>query len=358
MTALALGMVRAAAVAPAVLGAAAVPGTAVPPADPRLGIHVTDQSPDVPRHTFGVERLWDSGAIWCRMNPAPGVWDFSPLLSQLDAAAGRGAHTAIVVLGFPPAHAVADIPAAAYPAEAGWLCPDQGFASLLPSDAAWDDYVTRITDQVATWRAAHPQVAVQFQVWNEPAVGWFLRPDQDPRRLVALAARARTIVGQRAPGALVISPSIVVNTSPHRERWQRRFVSATTRWSREHAQRLFDVWAIHLYPTGNDLQQLWGAERGYLAIMNDLTATIAPGRQPGDQVWVTEINANVWITAPPVQVLSSADQAAFVHMVALDTAARGIPVVVWYRWHYDPWQHGNGQIVFSPESPLVTAWRG
>ena len=41
---------------------------------------------------------------------------------------------------------------------------------------------------------------------------------------------------------------------------------------------------------------------------------------------------------------------------AHDTAARGIPIVVWYRWHYDPWQLGSGQIVFSPDSPALAAW--
>ncbi len=342
-----LGAVGAPIKAPAFMGATARAGSAVPQADPRLGMHFPDAN-GAPAHTFGVERLWDTGANWCRMNPAPGVWDFTPLLSQLDGAASRGAHTAIVVLGFPPQHAVTGTP---NPGEAIWLCPQPGYASLLPSNPVWDDYVTRIADQVTAWRTTHPEVAVHFQVWNEPAAAWFLSPDQRPARLVALAVRARTILGQHAPGSLLVSPSIVANTSLRRAVWQREFVAAAAArgW-------VFDVWAVHLYPKGGTLAELWSGPEGYLARLTDVADTVAPGRQPGDQLWITEINANVAILAAPVQVLTDQDQAAFVQLVAHDTAARGIPIVVWYRWHYDPWQLGSGQIVFSPDSPALAAW--
>lgn len=340
---LGLGAVGAPAKAPQFMGAAARPGSAVPQADPRFGIHVTgSESP--PPYTFGVQRLWDSGAIWCRMNPAPGVWDFTPLLSQLDGAAARGAHTAIVVLGFPPEHAVPG--SRPNSGEASWLCPTRGFASVLPADPVWDDYVARTADQVAAWRATHPQVAVAFQVWNEPALTWFLQGS--PQRLVELAGRARAIVTQHAPGAQLISPPIVANTEPRRARWQQRFVAASA------GQQLFHVWAVHVYPVGETLLPLWA---DYTARLNDVLATVAPARMPGDQVWITEINANVAIASPPLQVLSPEDQATFVQMVAHDTTARGIPVVVWYRWLYDPWQLGNGQIVFGPDAPTVAAWQ-
>ena len=324
--------------------AAALFASTVPQADPRFGIHLANLEPP-PAHTFGVERLWDSGAIWCRMNPAPGVWDFTPLLTQLDGAASRGAHTAIVVLGFPPQHASDGV---VNPGEAPWLCPAPGYASVLPGNAVWDDYVTRTADQVAAWRALHPEVAVQFQVWNEPALRWFLRDDQKPARLVELAARARRIVAEHAPGSLLISPSIVANSSERRARWQQAFVEAAR------GRAIFDIWALHVYPLGASLVPLWA---DYTARLDDVLATVQPARQPGDQVWITEINANVAINAPPVQVLSEQDQVAFVQMVSHDTVARGIPVVVWYRWQYNPWQMGNGQIVFSALSPTIAAWR-
>ena len=123
-----------------------------------------------------------------------------------------------------------------------------------------------------------------------------------------------------------------------------------------HGDWVFDVWAVHLYPKGGTLAELWSGPEGYLARLTDVADTVAPGRQPGDQLWITEINANVAILAAPVQVLTDQDQAAFVQLVAHDTAARGIPIVVWYRWHYDPWQLGSGQIVFSPDSPALAAW--
>ncbi len=324
-------------------------------ADPRLGIHITPGTPDVPpAGLFGVERLWDTGALWCRMNPQPGVWDFSPLTTQLDAAAGRGATRAIVVLGFPPAHAVSGPP---NPGQAAWLCPEPGTATMLPTDDVWQDYVRRTAQAVAAWRTTHPLTVVHFQVWNEPALAWFLRRDEPAGRLVDLAAQARTLVQSIVPGALLISPSIVANTSAHRARWQGEFVASASKWVDSHGGFLFDVWAVHVYPVGATFEEVWSGPKGYLVRMDDLLTTIAPGRRSGDQVWITEINANIAVSVAPAAVLSDTDQAAFVESVAQDTLTRGIPVVVWYRWHYDPWSLGHGQIVLSGSSAAMGAWR-
>lgn len=328
----------------------------VPRGDTRFGIHANPDAPDSPpAGVFGVERIWDTGATWCRLNPAPGVWDFTPMLAQLEAAARRGARSAIVVLGFPPPHAVAG---PGNPAEAGWLCPQPGFASILPSDPAWDEYVQLTVAQVSAWRVAHPDLAVHFQVWNEPAVPWFLAPGQPPQRLVDLAARARSIVQAALPDALLISPSVVRGRTPQKVQWQAQFVEAARVWSTANGQRLFDVWAVHAYPVGATFDEVFSGTEGYLAEMDDVLRTVTTGRVAGDQVWVTEINANIAFTGAPASVLAEIDQARFVQAVAADTAARGIPVVVWYRWHYDPWQAGSGQIVFSGQSAAMSAWTG
>ena len=168
-------------VAPIVPQASVATASPIPRGDMRFGIHPNpDAADNPPAGVFGVERIWDTGVTWCRLNPAPGVWDFSPLVSQLEAAARRGAGSAIVVLGFPPPHAGAGV---ANPAEAGWMCPQPGYASILPPAAAWDEYVQLTVAQVAAWRSAHPDVVVHFQVWNEPGVLWFLGEGQQPARL-------------------------------------------------------------------------------------------------------------------------------------------------------------------------------
>lgn len=327
---------------PANVHGGVVVGSALPPGDMRVGIHPNpDAAEPVLAGEFGVERLWDTGAIWCRLNPQPGVWDFTPLISQLDAAAMRRAQAAVVVLGFPPSHAVQGVP---NPGEAPWLCPQPGYASLLPSDAVWDDYVMRTVAEVHAWRLGHPQVAVHFQVWNEPAVRWFLAADQQPQRLVQLAIRARSIVRATMPDAYLISPSIVAE----RARWQQRFVVEAAR------QIVFDVWSVHLYPRGSTFDEVWA---DYAWAMDDVTARIAPGRQLGDRLWITEINANIAVQGPPRVVLPDADQARFVEAVAGDAAGRGIDTVVWYRWHYDPYLPGSGQIVLSGQSAAMSALR-
>lgn len=323
--------------------------------NPGVGIHTNPNAVDSPPvGVFGVERLWDTGAIWCRMNPEPGVWDFEPLTSQLDAAAARGAVSAIVVLGFPPSHAGDGV---ANPGQANWLCPEQGLATVLPTDEVWQDYLHRTVEVVAAWRTSHPLVTVHFQVWNEPALAWFLRRDQKPQRLVELAAAARTLVQATVPGALLLSPPMVPRTNAHRARWQQAFVTEASQWVDAHGGFLFDVWTVHVYPVGTDFAQVWSGPQGYQVRMNDVMGLIGPGRRSGDQVWVTEINANIAFDAPPTQVLSEADQAAFVQAVGQDAVLRGIPVVVWYRWHYDPWGLGNGQVVFSGSSAAMGAWR-
>jgi Glycosyl hydrolase catalytic core len=323
--------------------------------DPGVGIHANPDAPDVPPvGVFGTERLWDTGAIWCRMNPQPGVWDFTPLTSQLDAAAARGAVSAIVVLGFPPGHVSDGVP---NPGQANWLCPEQGLATQAPSDEVWQDYLHRTAEVVAAWRTTHPLLTVHFQVWNEPALAWFLRRDQRPQRLVELAAQARSIVQATVPGALILSPPMMPRTTAHRMRWQEEFVTAASTWVDTHGGFLFDVWTVHVYPVGADFAQVWSGPQGYLVRIDDVMSLIGPGRRSGDQVWITEINANIAFKAPATQVLSDADQVAFVQAVGQDAALRGIPVVVWYRWHYDPWGLGNGQIVLSGSSAAMGAWR-
>jgi len=293
-----------------------------------------------------VERLWDTGALWCRMNPAPGVWDFTALTSQLDAAQSRGSRSVIVVLGFPPAHAVAGAPNAG---QAPWLCPEQGYASLLPGDGVWDDYVGRTVEQVRAWQVAHAGTAVHFQIWNEPAVTWFLSQDQSPQRLVDLARRARPIVKAALPGSLLVSPSIVPSRTAPKAAWQQAFVAAVA------GESLFDVWAMHLYPVGGTSEQLWA---DYVWARDDVIATLEPARRAGDQVWVTEINANIAFSAPPSAVLSDPQQVQFVQAVSADLAAHAVAVVVWYRWHYDPWQVGSGQVVLADGSAALQALRG
>jgi hypothetical protein len=327
----------------------------VPTGDPRFGIHPSPGGGDSPPvGVFGVERLWDTGVIWCRMNPQPGVWDFTALTTQLSEAARRGARDVIVVLGFPPPHALADMPSASlrYGREAPWICPTTGYASILPNDAVWQEYIQRTAEQVRAWQGQHAQTAVHFQVWNEPAVPWFLRPDQSPERMVELAAQARETLRATLPGALLLSPSIVTNSTEAKKQWQAAFVEAARRWS-SRGDPLFDVWATHLYPVGRTFEQVWS---GYLADRSDVMATIAPGRLPGDRVWITEINANIAFTAPPREVLSDADQARFVQSVAADTLNRGVGLVVWYRWNYDPWQVGHGQIVLSRQTSAMGSW--
>ena len=233
------------------------------------------------------------------------------------------------------------------------MCPDVGRSSILPGDSVWQDYLLRTADAVATWRAAHPFVQVHFQVWNEPAVRWFLRKGETPERLVELAAQARIIVRSKVPGALLLSPPLVANTTQARAQWQHTFVAASAAWSDARGEGLFDVWAANVYPQGATFAELWSGPLGYESRINDVLSTIAPGKRPGNQVWITEINANIALLTPPAQVLSEADQAAFVRAVTQDARQRGITVVVWYRWNYDPWRQGSGQVVFNGSSSAM-----
>lgn len=336
---------------PLSLGATASAAGGPRQANQAVGIHVSPDAPDTPPvGVFGVERLWDTGALWCRMNPEPGLWDFGPLNSQLDAAASRGAHHAIVVLGFPPAHAVSGEP---NPGEAPWMCPSSGYSSALPTDEVWQDYLQRTVDAVAAWRTANPLVQVHFQVWNEPAVRWFLRRGETPERLVELAAQARLIVRGKLSGSVMLSPPIVANSTADRAQWQQSFVAASGAWSDARSESLFDVWTANVYPQGATFDELWSGPLGYVSRVTDVMTTIGPGIRTGNQVWITEINANISLLSPPTQVLSDADQAAFVRAVTRDARQRGIGVVVWYRWHYDPWRQGSGQVVFNGSSSAL-----
>jgi hypothetical protein len=123
---------------------------------------------------FGLLRLWDSRAVWWKMENDP-----TALSANLNYAERVGADT-ILVFGEPPASALL----------AG--------KSKMPTKDAWLSFVR----QIARERIRY------VELWNEPAEGYW---DGSPEELVEYCKLAYPILS--ATGKTVLSPSITLTTN-------------------------------------------------------------------------------------------------------------------------------------------------
>lgn len=315
-------------------------------ANPDVGIHPleTDEgNTTIPADTFGVERLWDTATTWCDVNPQPGVWEWEHYDAYLRQADSRGVSTLIVVLGFPPPHAVPDSTAREHrnPKQAPWLCGGTSeTVTNYPSPSQWRRYTKMMIEHTHVWAETNGSgMRFAWQIWNEPGVRWF-KPDTAPAEpLIELSEQVRELVDDKYAGDVLVAPSFVPCSTTTCRQWQNQFVTLTESWERKKNTSLFDAWSAQLYPAGGTVAELkesfhtlWDSVEGFF-----------PKKS---LVWVTEVNANVTFNGIPAEPLRAEQQKLFVRYVTNQFDKAGVGKVVWYRWGSQP-----GEIVFGSEQP-------
>lgn len=139
---------------------------------------------------FGLLRLWDSRAVWHKMEK-----DTTALEANIRFAESRGAQV-MFVFGEPPASAC-------------WPGTKQ------PSTAAWDAFVRSVVAQAAG-RIKY------WELWNEPAIPGYW--DGTPEQLVEQSRIGYQTIKELQPDAVVLSPSFTEMVEPR----GRAFIQAYT----------------------------------------------------------------------------------------------------------------------------------
>ena len=211
--------------------------------------------------TAGAIRLWDSGVSWRQLEPVEGQVDWAPLDSAVAQAEKIGAADIQWVHGSPPQWAALDPDAPGIYGPGTSSAPDQeAYLSFLRQVA--ERYKGRITS---------------YQVWNEANIKIFYRGKPD--YLAELTLRAKEVLAEVDPEALLVGASTTVRSAGPVKPWYGKYSAAL-------AERGWpvDAMAVHLYPLAD---QGAGTRAAYLRLMRGMagrTRLDRPALGHGDQL--------------------------------------------------------------------------
>ncbi|HYN56900.1 MAG TPA: hypothetical protein VES03_06860 [Motilibacterales bacterium] len=252
----------------------------------------------------GAIRLWDSGVTWRQLEPTRGQIDWTPMDSAVAQAEKIGAADIQWVHGSPPQWAALD------PQAPGIYGPG---TSSAPDEEAYLEFLR----QVAT---RYKGRVTSYQVWNEANIKIFYRGQPD--YLAELTLRAKEVLAEVDPDALLVGASTTVRSAGPVKPWYGKYAAAL-------AERGWpvDAMAVHLYPLADEGAN---ARAGYIRVMR---AWLAERGWTG-QLWDTEVNygdrrdfAKEKVTVPPERA------AGWVARTYIDSLALGIERVYWYSWN-------------------------
>lgn len=289
------------------LGTSASPvgAAAGTPVDPRFfGLHA-GWSPwlKTPPWPAPAMRLHDVNTSWCRLNPSPGVYDWSTLDAWFTQAQNQGADL-LYTFSSPPrwATSYAD---ASKPACSAATDPAN---AAVPTDASWQAFVTALVQ--------HARAQIQnYEIWNEPDFYGFWGGNLD--QMVHLGDMAARIIRANQPTAKIVGPAVTIYGS----KWLQSFLAKIPRGD-------LDVVSFHGYPPVNT-----GPE-GIVTITNMMRQSMSASGYGTYTLWDTEGSwgKDSWYTSNASYAnFSPKVQRAYVGRLEVLHAALGIQRFYWYR---------------------------
>jgi len=296
-----------------------------------FGTHVKEiasgDQPLPPR--AGAVRLWDSGVAWRELEPEPGQVNWAAMDTAVEQAERTGAVDVMWVHGSPPPWAAEDPEADGLYGPGTSSAPDED-AYLRILRAVAERYKGRITS---------------YQVWNEANIKIFYRGK--PEYLAELTARAKELLDEVDPDALLVGASTTVREAGPVKPWYGKYSAALADldWP-------VDAMAVHLYPLadqGADTRveyirtiRAWLAERGWTGPLYDTEVNYGDRRD-----FATEI-----VEVPQARA------AAWVARTYVDSLALGVDRVYWYSWNdhilgIDQVDPGTGEILPAGQAFLT-----
>ncbi len=279
-----------------------------------FGVH-DSQPVSWPAAPVGAVRLWDSGVSWREIETANGVFDFTRLDAQVDAARSHHA-TVLVVLGQTPRFH------SRHPHR--WGSYGRGAASM-PTKSSWTRYVRTV---VRRYAGRH----VDYQVWNEANVAGYW--NGSARQMAKLTRWTSRVVAHNDRHAQVVAPAMATRLTGQR-RWLRTFYA--TRVGGRPVAAYVDVVSLNLYPLPKQ-----GPEKS-MALL-DASRTMLARLGVHKPIWNTEINYGL-LGGGTARNISRAKEAAFVGRTLVLNADRNVKRMFWYSWDL---QHlANTQLTFA-----------
>jgi hypothetical protein len=252
----------------------------------------------------GAIRLWDSGVSWRRLEPTPGTIDWDALESAVSQAEAIGASEILWVHGSVPAWAALD------PEAPGLYGPG---TSSAPDEQAYLEILRKVATRFRGRITA-------YQVWNEANIKIFYRGKPD--YLAELTLKARDVLDEVDPDAILVGASTTVRRSGPVKAWYGKYAAALAErgWP-------LDAMAVHLYPLAD---QGAGTRAAYIRVIRSWLAE----RGWTGPVWDTEVNYGDRRDFAPEKVLVPQGRAAaWVARTYIDSLALGIDRVSWYSWN-------------------------
>jgi hypothetical protein len=299
----------------ALAGCGGVPGNAptmlataraIPPAS--FGFDIHDALTDWPPQPFGLWRLWDANVDWARVEPAPGVFDFSLLDQYVSLAAAHGVQI-IYVLGNTPTWASQDPTVVGNEHIPG--------ASAPPSNV--QDWQTFVQAVATRYRGR----ILAYEVWNEANLSSYWTGSLGD--MLQLTQIAFQTIKQIDPAAAVLAPSVVGGGG----------LSYTNDFLSQGGDHFTDAIPYHLYDTSLLPEEA----------LPYFERVVSLAQQWSKPLWDTETGFGPWGTFSSEQ-----DAAAFVARTLILQSALGVTHIVWYAWDdRGPWVH-----LFMTESDLRT----
>jgi hypothetical protein len=268
-------------------------------------------------------RLWDSGVAWRQIETANGVFDFSNLDAQVDAARAHGARVLLVLGQTPRFHSTR-------PGKRGTY--GLGAASM-PTQSSWTNYVYKLVNR-------YKGRGVDYQVWNEANVSGYW--NGTPAQMAKLTHWTSRIVNNNDASAQVVAPALATRLTGQRA-WLRTFYAQRTGGKKVAAY--VDAVSLNLYPLPKQ------APEASMTLLNAsrIMLSRAGVRKP---IWNTEINYGLPGGGSATNI-TRAKEAAYVARTLVLNAENNIKRVFWYAW--DLQNLANTQLTYTNGTSLTPA---
>ena len=247
-----------------------------------------------PAVATGSLRIWDGGATWAALEPAPASFTWTTLDARVSAANAGGVELTLT-LGMTPGWASSQ-PLLASSYGAG--------ATAMPTHLAdWDAYVTAVVTR-------YKGRIANYEVWNNPSDStyWTGAPSQLGSDMALLSAHAASVVHAIDPNAKVVSPAMDA--------------SGFTQFLSAGGSASVDVLTTALSLAGQAPEAVVSEIAAIRSALLNTSAETKPlwNDQP---LWTLPAN------------LSDADQSAYVARSLVLNASFGISRLSWYAWDAD-----------------------
>ena len=264
--------------------------------------------------TAGLERIWDLGVAWKDVNPSQGVFDFTQLDAQVNAAKAAG-FKPMLVLGLTPKWAAAD-PTAGDPR---W---GLGTSSAPAQMSYWTDYVSAVANRYKTDIGA-------YEVWNEANLKTFWTGT--PAEMAQMTQAAYPIIKASNPNAIVLAASVTTRLHHAMANFVTPYVQALANIGYP-----YDGYAIHTYPAGD---QGPSARVSDILYWESVVVGALPSNSTGLKKLIYDTEVNYGVAGPgdiPGHKYTDAEGADLIKQTYADSKGLGIDGTSWYLYTAAP----------------------